>query len=100
VFGLAFVVEVVVGYNPIMHKTQLQKLIFLAFCSFLMGPILKPQPSPLKQTPSKKGLRLAHKTARNKKGNNFNQKIELCARNKNCVCMLFFHNIHNCLKKV
>jgi hypothetical protein len=43
VFGLAFVVEVVVGYNPIMHKTQPQKLIFLAFCSFLVGPIPKPQ---------------------------------------------------------
>jgi len=55
VFGLAFVVEVVVGYNPIMHKTQLQKLIFLAFCSFLMGPIFKPQPPLLKQTLSKKG---------------------------------------------
>jgi hypothetical protein len=53
VFGLAFVVEVVVGYNPIMYKTQPQKLIFLAFHSFLVGPILKPQPPPLTQIPSK-----------------------------------------------
>jgi hypothetical protein len=33
-FGLAFVVEVVVGYNSFMHKTQPQKLIFLVFCGF------------------------------------------------------------------
>jgi len=53
VFGLAFVVEVVVGYNPIMHKTQPQKLIFLAFYSFLVDLTPKPQPPPLTQTPSK-----------------------------------------------
>jgi len=52
VFGLAFVVEVMVGYNLIMHKTQLQKLIFFAFYNFLMGPTPKPQPPPLTQTPS------------------------------------------------
>ena len=51
VFGLAFVVEVVVGYNPIIHKTQPQKLIFLTFCSFLVGSTRKPHPPPLKQTP-------------------------------------------------
>jgi len=56
VFGLVFVVEVVVGYNLIMHKTQPQKLIFLAFCSFLMGSTPKPQPPPLKQTSSKNTL--------------------------------------------
>jgi hypothetical protein len=50
VFGLVFVVEVVVGYNSIMHKTQPQKLIFLAFHSFLVDPIPKPQPLPLTQT--------------------------------------------------
>lgn len=37
VFVLAFVVEVVVGYNPIMHKTQPQKLFFLVFYSFFSG---------------------------------------------------------------
>jgi len=37
VFVLAFVVEVVVGYNPFMHKTQPQKLIFLFFVVFLVG---------------------------------------------------------------
>jgi hypothetical protein len=37
VFVLAFVVEVVVGYNPFMHKTQPQKLIFLFFVAFLVG---------------------------------------------------------------
>jgi len=52
VFDLAFVVGVGVGYNPIMHKTQPQKLIFLAFHSFLVGPTPKPQPPPLTQTPS------------------------------------------------
>jgi hypothetical protein len=51
-FGLAFVVELVVWYNSIMYKTQSQKLIFLAFCSFLVGFTPKPQPPPLKQTPS------------------------------------------------
>jgi hypothetical protein len=50
VFGLAFVVEVVVGYNSIMHKTQPQKLTFLTFHSFLVDPIPKPQPPPLTQT--------------------------------------------------
>jgi len=44
VFDLVFVVEVVVGYNLIMHKIQLQKLIFLS------TPI--PQPPSLTQTPS------------------------------------------------
>jgi hypothetical protein len=56
-FGLAFVVKVVVKvvvrYNPIIHKTQPQKLIFLVFYSFLVDPILKPQPPPLTQIPSK-----------------------------------------------
>jgi hypothetical protein len=47
-----FVVEVVVGYNSIIHKTQPQKLIFLTFCSFLVDPTPKPHPPPLKQTPS------------------------------------------------
>jgi len=51
VFGLVFVVNVVVGYNPIIHKIQLQKLIFFIFCSFLVGLISKPQPPPVKQTP-------------------------------------------------
>jgi hypothetical protein len=37
VFILAFVVEVVVRYNLIMHKTQPQKLVFLAFSSFFGG---------------------------------------------------------------
>jgi len=54
-FGLTFAVEVVVGYNPIMHKTQPQKLIFLAFHNFLVGPTPKPQPPRLTQTPSRKG---------------------------------------------
>jgi hypothetical protein len=35
-----------------MHKIQPQKLIFFAFYSFLVGPTSKPQPPPLKQTPS------------------------------------------------
>jgi len=48
IFGLAFVVR----YNSIMHKTQPQKLIFLAFHSFLVGPTPKPQPPPLTQTPT------------------------------------------------
>jgi hypothetical protein len=39
VFVLAFVVEVVVGYNPFMHKTQPQKLIFLAFCGVFSGSL-------------------------------------------------------------
>jgi hypothetical protein len=52
VFVLAFVVEIVVGYNPIMHKTQPQKLIFLVFYSFLVGSTPKPQPPTLTQTPS------------------------------------------------
>jgi hypothetical protein len=38
VFVLIFVVEVMVGYNLFMHKTQLQKLIFLVFCDFFSGP--------------------------------------------------------------
>jgi hypothetical protein len=37
-FGLAFVVEVVVGFNSFMHKTQPQKLNFLFFVVFLVGP--------------------------------------------------------------
>jgi hypothetical protein len=39
VFVLAFEieVEVEVGYNVIMHKTQSQKLIFLFFSSFFDG---------------------------------------------------------------
>ena len=48
-FVLAFVVEVVVGYNPIMHKTQPQKLFFLAFYSFFSGSYTQTQPQPLKQ---------------------------------------------------
>ena len=32
-----FVVRVEVGYNPIMHKTQPQKLVFFAFSSFFGG---------------------------------------------------------------
>jgi hypothetical protein len=50
VFVLAFVVEVVVGYNPFMHKTQPQKLIFLAFCGFFSGSHTQPQPPPQIQT--------------------------------------------------
>jgi hypothetical protein len=34
VFVLAFVVEFEVGYNSLMHKTQPQKLFFIAFFSF------------------------------------------------------------------
>jgi len=56
VFGLAFVAEIVVGYNLIMHKTQSQKLIFLAFHSFLVDSTPKPQPPPLTQTSSKSRL--------------------------------------------
>jgi len=37
VYGLAFMVEVVVRYNPIMHKTQPQKLKFLVFCSLIFS---------------------------------------------------------------
>jgi len=44
VFDLAFVVEVVVGYNPFMHKTQSQKLIFLVFCGFFSRFYTQPQP--------------------------------------------------------
>jgi len=47
-----FVVEVVVGYNSIMHKTQPQKLIFLVFYSFLVDSTPKPHLPSLKQTPS------------------------------------------------
>ena len=36
-FVLAFMVEVVVGYNSFMHKTQPQKLIFLVFYGFFSG---------------------------------------------------------------
>jgi hypothetical protein len=51
VFVLVFVVEVEVWYNPIMHKTQPQKLIFLVFfVTFSGGPTHKTQPLPLKQT--------------------------------------------------
>jgi hypothetical protein len=53
VFGLAFVVEVVVRYNPFMHKTQPQKLIFLAFCGFFSGSHTQPQPPPQIQTHTK-----------------------------------------------
>ena len=42
-----FVVRVEVGYNPIMHKTEPQKLVFLAF---LVGSMHKTQPQPQKQT--------------------------------------------------
>jgi hypothetical protein len=52
VFGLAFVVEFEVGYNPFMHKTQPQKLLFIAFFSFFMGLTHKTPPPPQKQTPS------------------------------------------------
>jgi len=52
VFGLAFVVEFEVGYNPFMHKTQPQKLFFIAFFSFFVGPTHKTPPPPQKQTPS------------------------------------------------
>jgi hypothetical protein len=37
VFVLAFVVEFEIGYNPFMHKTQPQKLFFIAFLSFFGG---------------------------------------------------------------
>jgi hypothetical protein len=50
VFVLVFVVEVVVGYNPFMYKTQLQKLIFFIFCSFFSGSHTQPQPPPQIQT--------------------------------------------------
>jgi hypothetical protein len=49
-FVLVFVVEVVVGYNQFMHKTQPQKLIFLVFCSFFSGSHTQPQPPPQIQT--------------------------------------------------
>jgi hypothetical protein len=49
VFILAFVVEVVVRYNLIMHKTQPQKLIFLVFLVFLLDFTPKTQPPLLKQ---------------------------------------------------
>ena len=49
-FGLAFVVEVVVGYNSFMHKTQPQKLIFLVFCGFFSGSHIQPQLPPQIQT--------------------------------------------------
>jgi hypothetical protein len=42
-FGLAFVVEVVVEYNSFMHKIQPQKLIFLVFCGFFSGSHTQPQ---------------------------------------------------------
>jgi hypothetical protein len=50
VFVLVFVVEVVVGYNPFMHKTQPQKLIFLGFCGFFSGFDTQPQPPSQIQT--------------------------------------------------
>jgi hypothetical protein len=53
VFVLAFVVEVVLGYNPFMHKTQLQKLIFLVFYDFFSGFHTQPQPPPQIQTHTK-----------------------------------------------
>jgi len=37
VFVLVFVVEFEVGYNLFMHKTQLQKLLFIVFFSFFGG---------------------------------------------------------------
>jgi hypothetical protein len=52
VFVLAFVVEFEVGYNPFMHKTQSQKLLFIVFLAFLVGPTHKTPPPPQKQTPS------------------------------------------------
>ena len=45
-FVLAFVVKVEVVYNLIIHKTQLQKLIFFYF---LVGPTSKTQHSSLKK---------------------------------------------------
>jgi hypothetical protein len=48
-FVLAFVVEFEIGYNSFMHKTQPQKLLFIAF---LVGPTHKTPPPPQKQTPS------------------------------------------------
>jgi hypothetical protein len=44
-FVLAFVVEFEVGYNSFMHKTQPQKLLFIAFFSFFGGSHTKNSPS-------------------------------------------------------
>jgi hypothetical protein len=44
--------SVVVEYNLIIHKNQPQKLIFFIFYNFLINITFKPQPLPLKQTPS------------------------------------------------
>jgi len=49
-FVLVFAVEVVVEYNLSMHKTQPQKLIFLAFYGFFSGSHTQPQPPPQIQT--------------------------------------------------
>jgi len=46
VFVLAFVIDI--KYNRIIHKTQLQKLIFLFFLAFLISATHKTKP--LKQT--------------------------------------------------
>jgi hypothetical protein len=54
VFGLAFVVEVVVGYNLFMYKTQPQKLIFLVFYGFFSGFHTQPQPPSQIQTHTKR----------------------------------------------
>jgi len=48
-FVLAFVVEFEIGYNSFMHKTQPQKLLFIAF---LVGSTHKTPLPPQKQTPS------------------------------------------------
>jgi hypothetical protein len=37
VFVFVVMVDVEVGYNPIMHKIQLQKLVFHVFSSFFDG---------------------------------------------------------------
>jgi len=61
VFVLAFVVEFEVGYNSFMHKTQPQKLLFIAFFSFFMSPTNKTPPPPQKQTPSESIKKVALK---------------------------------------
>jgi len=53
VFVLVFVVEVVVGYNLFMHKTQPQKLIFFFFYDFFSEFHTQLQPPSQIQTHTK-----------------------------------------------
>jgi hypothetical protein len=43
-------IKIEIKYNPLMHKTQLQKLVFLVFSSIFGGPQHKSQLQPQKQT--------------------------------------------------